>query len=181
MGLDLLDPALVGVVGTPTCVEATYANLPTETLTQRTCGRGREGMGFRPDASHILYEKLIKSIKLQLNNDGASPIDTISVRVRDSSNAIVNTFGTMSATTLTASFAEYTFDTTEIQLSAGDFITLEYDFGIPPVQVRVFQTGTDNYIANATSLVCTTTGMATWNGWYDFDYFWLWLEAVYCE
>ena len=163
------------------CVEATYANLPSETLTQRTCGRGREGMGFRPDSSHVLYEKLIKSIKLKLNNDGGSPIDTISVRVRDSSNAIVNTFGTMSATSLTASFAEYTFDTTEIQLTAGDFITLEYDFGNPPIQVRVFQTDTDNYIANASTLMSTGADLSVWVEWEDYGYFWIWLEAVYCE
>ena len=169
------------MVSTP-CVDATYENLPSETLIGRVLSTSgnRIGMGFRPDSSHVMYEKLIKSVKFQLDNDSASPTQTIYARVRDSSGAIVDTFGTLDASTLTSSPVEYTFNTTEIQMSAGDFITIEYDYANPQIQVRVYRTATASYIANASTLV-STSSITSWAGFYDYDWFYVWLECDYCS
>ena len=163
------------------CVDATYENLPSETLIGRilSTNGNRLGMGFRPDSGHVMYESLIKSVKFKLDNDSGSPTDTISVRVRDSSGSIVGTIGTLDASTLTSSPVEYTFNTSEVQMSAGDFITVEYNFANPQIQVRVYRTATNNYITNATTLV-STTSITSWATFYDFDYFWAWLEVEYC-
>jgi len=163
------------------CVDATYENLPSETLVGRVLGQAgnRLGIGFRPDSGHVMYESLVKSVKAKLDNDNVSPTQTISARVRDSSGSIVDTFGTLDATTLTTSPVEYTFNATEIQLSANDFITIEYDFVAPQVQARVYRTGSNNYITNASTLV-STSSITSWATYYDYDYFWIWLECEYC-
>ena len=164
------------------CVDATYENLPSETLVGRVLGQGgnRLGMGFRPDSGHVMYESLVKSVKAKLDNDNVSPTQTISARVRDSSGGLVDTFGTLDATTLTSSPVEYTFNTTEIQMSADDFITVEYDFVAPQVQARVYRTATAGNIANANTLV-STSSITSWAGFYDYDWFYVWLECDYCS
>ena len=164
----------------PPCVDATYENLPTETLIGRIVGTGRQGMAFRADSGHVMYEKLIKSVKFKLDDDGNSPNQTIYARVRDSSGSIVDTFGSMSATALSGTPTEFTFDTTEIQTSAGDIITLEYGDNSPAIQARVFRTATASYIANASTLVATTD-LTSWAGFYDYDWFYVWLECDYCS
>jgi hypothetical protein len=131
-----------------------------------------------------LYEKLIKSVTFTLDDDGNSPTSTIYARVRDTSDSIVDTFGTMSASGLTGTPTEYTFDTTEIQMSAGDYITCEYGNNSPAIQTRVYLTETTNYITNASTLV-TTDNFASWIDWRDtyspYNWYWMWLEVVYCE
>ena len=162
------------------CVDATYENLPTETLIGRIVGTGRQGMGFRPDSGHVMYEKLIKSVKFKLDDDSKSPDQTIYARVRDSSGDIVDTFGSMSASSLNGTPTEYTFNSTEIQLSSGDIITLEYGDNSPAIQARVFRTATASYIANASTLVATSS-LSSWSNFYDYDWFYIWLECEYCS
>ena len=163
------------------CVDATYENLPSETLTGRVLSTtgNRIGIGFRPDSGHVMYESLIKSVKYKLDNDNASPTETMYCNVRASDGSLVDTIGTLDTSTLTSSPVEYTFNTTEVQLSAGDFITVEYNYANPQTQARVYRTATNNYITNASTLV-STSSITSWATYYDYDYFWVWLECEYC-
>ena len=166
---------------TTPCVDGTYENLPSETLIGRVINQAgnRLGMGFRPDSGHVMYEALIKSVKFKLDNDNRSPSNTIYSNVRASDGSLVGTIGTLDATTLTNTPVEYTFNTSEVQMSAGDFITIEYDYADDATQVRVYRTGSNNYITNASTLV-STSSLTSWATYYDGDYFWAWLESEYC-
>ena len=166
----------------PTCTEDTYIDLPSESLVNRTLSTNsnRLGIGFRPDSGHALFEKKIKSVTVKLNDDGGSPSQTIYSRVRNSSGSVVDTFGSIDASTLDGTPTEYTFEGTEITLSSGDFITLEYNYSNPQISAAVYRTGTDNYISNASTLA-STSSITSWAEYYDFDYFWLWIKVVYCS
>jgi len=167
--------------GAAPCDEETYNDLPDETLVGRVCGDGREGIAFRPNSGNDMYEKKIKSVTIKLDNDNRSPDEEISVRVRNSSGAIVGTFGVRSATTLTSSIVEYTFDSEEITLSAGDIITLEYPITSgDSIQTRVYA-ASETYVSNATTLASTTNDLTSWAAFGSGGtFYWMWIQCVYC-
>jgi len=168
--------------GAAACVEATYNDLPDETLNANPIvGVGRIGVALQINSGHVLVDKLVKSVTVKLDNDTRSPSETIFVRARDSSGAIVGTFGERDATTLTSSIVEYTFDTNEITLSVDDMITLEYPITSGDAIVTRVYRDTIDYVANATALV-STTDLTSWAAFtFGTNYWWVWMSVVYCE
>jgi len=167
--------------GAPACTEE-YYTLPDETLIERNIGVAREGVAFQPTSGNAIFEKTVSSVTVSLDDDNRSPDETISVRCRNSSGAVVATFGQMNAATLTSSKVEYTFDTNQITLSSGDMITLEYPITSGnPIAASVYKTDTINYVSNANTLASTGGVITTWATWSDFGYFWNWFKVIYCE
>ena len=176
----LVNPYRFGVA----CAEATYGQ--TTTNAQRIIGYGREGIAFEPTAGNSIFEKTIKSVTVKLDTDGGSPDQTLSVRVRNSSGAIIETFGSrdLSSNPLyPVTPTEYTFNDNEIALSSGDMITLEYPVGSgsDPIQSRIYANG-ETYVSNANTLASTTGDLTSWSEWSSgVEFFWMWFSCVYCE
>jgi len=174
--------------GAAACVEATYNDLPDESLEGRVVGVGRLGIALQINAGHVLEDKLVKSVKFKLDNDSRSPDETIFVRARNAAGDVIEEFGEMNATNLTSSVVEYQTDQppftniNQITLSAGDMITLEYPITSgDAIQTMIFG-GAVDYVDNATTLV-STTDLGTWSA-FEYpsgNYLWIWLECVYCE
>jgi len=161
--------------GAAPCVDATYTNLPTETLTARALDTSRWGQGFQATSGNNIFTKTIKSVTVKLDNDDRSPDETISARIRTvSTGAIVGTFGELDATTLTDTPTEYTFDTNEVTLSSGDLITVEYPISTGNgVAVSVSASS----VSNASTLAAYNPSLTNWSAW---DH-WVWMKIVYCE
>ena len=174
----LTNPYRFGVA----CVEATYNNLPSETLDANpVVGVGRLGIAVQINSGHVLEDKLVKSVTVKLDNDTRSPDETIFVRARNAAGNLIEDFGEMNATTLTSSVVEYTFDTNEITLSTDDMITVEYPITSGNAIVARCYKNTIDYVDDAAALV-STTDLTSWSPFLVLgNYWWLWIECVYCE
>jgi len=180
----LTNPYRFGVA----CVEATYNNLPSETLDANPIvGVGRLGIAVQINSGHVLEDKLVKSVTVKLDNDTRSPDETIFVRARNASGAIVGTFGEMNATNLTSSVVAYQTDqppftnSNQITLSADDMITVEYPITSGNAIVARCYKNTIDYVDDATALV-STTDLTSWSPFLLLgNYWWMWIECAYCE
>jgi len=167
------------------CAEE-YYSLELESLVGRAIGVGREGAGFQPTSGNPIFEKTVTSVTFKLDNDSRDPDETVTCNCRNSSGAVVDTFGTKDATEITsATPSEFTFDTNQITLSSGDIITLEYPITSgDAIQTRVYLTATNNYVSNANTLVSTGADLTNWVTWQDgyspYNYYWNWLKVIYC-
>ena len=176
------------------CVESDYQNSPvTSSGGGRTIeGTSRAGVGFQINSGHVLEGKKILRVVVKLDNDNRTPDATLSVRLRNSSFAIVGTFNQMDATGLTTSPTEYTFGEGDgrtpagvaVQSSTDDMITVEYADTGDAIQIRQSYTTESNYVTNASTLYATSTAYNSWSTWQDgyspYYYYWYWLECVYC-
>jgi hypothetical protein len=169
--------------GAAPCVEATYGQ--TNTNSGRIIYASRQGIAFEPESGNDIFEKTIKSVTFKLDKDSGSPDQTIYCRVRNSDGDIVGTFGSKPATGLPAvTPAERTFDDTQITLSSGDMITLEYAISSgDPIQSRIYAAlNGQNYVSNAKTFVSDSGDITAWDEWHDgTEYFWMWFSCVYCE
>ena len=174
--------------GAAACVEATYNDLPDESLEGRVVGVGRLGIALQINAGHVLEDKLVKSVTVILDNVTRSPDETIFVRARNAAGDVIEEFGEMNATNLTSSVVEYQTDQppftniNQITLSADDMITVEYPITSGNAIVARCYKNTIDYVDDATALV-STTDLGTWSA-FEYpsgNYLWIWIECVYCE
>ena len=162
--------------GVTPCEEATYTNTTGDA--RRTLDTSRWGQAFEPESGNTIFEKIIKKVTVELDNDSKNPDETITMRVRNSSGAIVATIGEMDASELTGSYEEYTFPSTgsvSIQLSAGDMITIEYPITSgDAVSVNVL----NGSVSNSDSLTASNPSLTNWTGGWDHT---TQMKIVYCE
>ena len=159
------------------CVEATYTNTTADA--RRTLDTSRWGQAFSPSSGNTIYKKIIKKVTVELDNDGGSPDETITMRVRNASGAIVEDIGERNLATdpLTGTMAEYTFPPTgevSIKLSAGDMITIEYPITSgDAVSVNVL----NGSVTNSDSLTASNPSITNWTGGWDHT---TQMKVVYC-
>jgi len=175
------------------CVEADYENTPvTGGSGGRVVGSSRHGVGFQINAGHVLVDKKVLRVTVKLDNDNRTPDATVYCRVRQTDGTIVGTFNTMDATEITsATPTDFTFGEGDgnggvaVDMSVDDMITVEYPDTGDAIQIRMSNTTTINYVTNATTLFSANTAYTTWVSWeQDYppvNYFWFWLELVYCN
>ena len=159
------------------CVEATYTNTTADA--RRTLDTSRWGQAFEPESGNAIFGKIIKKVTVELDNDGKDPDETITMRVRNASGAIVEDIGERNLATdpLTGTMTEYDFPSTgevSIKLSAGDMITIEYPITSgDAVSVNVL----NGSVTNSDSLTATNPSITNWTGGWDHT---TQMKVVYC-
>lgn len=173
---DIKNPSVAFGGGVTPCVEATYTNTTGDT--RRTLDTSRWGQAFSPESGNTIYNKIIKKVTIELDDDGGSPDETITMRVRNASGAIVGNIGEMDASELTGSYEEYDFPSTgnvSIQLSAGDMITIEYPITSGnAVSVNVL----NGSVSNSDSLTASNPSLTSWTSGWEYT---TQMKIVYCQ
>lgn len=117
--------------GTPTTVLQNTGTLVTALYSGSFIRRAQEFKAGAAELSNTLTE-----VSFWLQKVG-SPTGTATFNVRDASDVIVNTFGTLDVSTLTTSFTKQTANNGERTLRAGDRVTIEYSGGDASNRIEV--------------------------------------------
>jgi hypothetical protein len=139
---------------TGTSVDA--ATTDTGTLVSQTTGSnqrdiysGQTRAGLKADTGSALIGKVITQVRVRLLKQ-ASPTGTYYVRVRNSSDTIIGTFGSGDVSTLTAGFQNYDFSSYTWTVAEGDRLSVEYTGGDVGNKLNLAYSASDEYDSTAT-------------------------------
>lgn len=149
------------------CSSGVYTAIYSVTtgVSSNDLGVGSNGRaGTKANVGSVLIGQKIRRVTFFLKKTG-SPTGTITFSVRndDGSSTLKTTFGTMNASALTTSFAQYTFTaSSSYTLVVQDVINVEFTGGGASNNIQIQRLNTDGFDGTATHRSTQNIGTNNW-------------------